>query len=282
MKYIIYYFKKLFCILTINENICILPYKEVKNKVLINTITKIISKNANNVVLSNYLNSLNQLKILLNKNDVYIYNGELLKKYLIYYYIDYISKIRKEEIHSQEIFILSNSPKGIDENIIRYFAENFKRINIVTQNINRFKRLEMLLEKNLGIAMTITSNRRKSLLKSKIIVNLDFDEDLLASFNINPNAIIIQTSNVRIKSKLFNGINILDSQIIFDSSLYGFDKQYFRKFNNKFLYESTINNLNFEDIINKIREDNVKIVNLIGRNGVINIQEFDNKFSKNY
>lgn len=219
------------------------------------------------------------MKTNLLNNGIYIYNGNLLKKYLIYHYIDYICKIKKEETYTKEIFILTNTPNELDENIITYFAEHFKRINIVTKNISRFKRLESLLNQKLGIAITITNNKRKSLLKAKIIVNLDFDEDCLNSYTINPNAIIIQTdSNIKVKSKLFAGINIVDSQIIYNSEITGFTKKSFQKFDNKLLLESTIVNKNYDSIINKIQLDNLKIVNLIGINGIINNKEF----AKNY
>lgn len=279
IKYVIYYLKKIFCILTINEKICILPYKKINNNFIISIITKIILKIAKSVVLSKYLNNLFKMKTNLLNNGIYIYNGNLLKKYLIYHYIDYICKIKKEETYTKEIFILTNTPNELDENIITYFAEHFKRINIVTKNISRFKRLESLLNQKLGIAITITNNKRKSLLKAKIIVNLDFDEDCLNSYTINPNAIIIQTdSNIKVKSKLFAGINIVDSQIIYNSEITGFTKKSFQKFDNKLLLESTIVNKNYDSIINKIQLDNLKIVNLIGINGIINNKEF----AKNY
>lgn len=275
IKYIIYYLKKVFCILTINEKVCILPYKKVKNTLIINTITKIILKTAKSVVLSQYLNSLDKMKINLYNSGIYIYTGKLLKKYLIYHYIDYICKIKKEETYTKEIFILTNKPNELDENIITYFAEHFKRINIVTKNITRFKRLESILNEKMGIAITITNNKRKSLLKAKIIVNLDFDEDCLNSYTINSNAIIIQTdSNIKIKSKLFTGTNVVDSQIIYSCETNGFTNKAFEKFDSKLLYESIIINKNYKSIIEKMKEDNLKIVNLIGINGIINNKEF--------
>ena len=44
-KSVICFFKRLFCILTIKDNkICILPYKKINNKFVINIITKIVCK----------------------------------------------------------------------------------------------------------------------------------------------------------------------------------------------------------------------------------------------
>ncbi len=275
IKAIIYLFKKVFCVLTIrNENICVLPYKRIQNKTIINIIIKIISKISKNVVLSNYLNGLEQLKIQLKEKNINIYNGKILSKYLLYNFVEYIAKQKNENSYSQEISILTNNLSKIDEENIIYFSKNFKRINIVTKSINKFKKLEEKLEE-LGIGITITNNKRKSLLKAKIIINLDFDEDMLNSFNINQNAIIIQAGKkVNIKSKLFNGINILDYQIIYESEHIDITNEEFKKFDKKLLYESIVGSKKYEDVINMIKKDNVRIVNLIGKNGIIQKQEY--------
>lgn len=275
LKWIIYLFKKMFCVLTIrNENICVLPYKRLHSKTLIKIITKTISKISINVVLSNYLNELEPLKMHLQEKNINIYEGNILSKYLLYNFVEYISKQKNEENYSQEIFILANNLTKIDETNIIYFSRNLKRINIVTKNINKFNKLEEKLEE-LGMGVTITNNRRKSLLKAKIIINLDFDEDMLNSFNINQHAIIIQAGKkVNIKSKLFNGINILDYQIIYDSEYIDLSNEEYKKFDKKILYESIIDNKKYEDVINMIKRDNVRIVNLIGKNGIIHKQEY--------
>lgn len=275
IKFIIYLFKKIFCILTIrNENICVLPYKKVKNKTIIKIIVKIIEKISKNVVLSNYLNGLEQLKIQLKEKNINFYKGNILSKYLLFNFVEYISKQKNENSYCQEITILANNLSKIDEENIIYFSKNFKRINIVTKSINKFNKLEEKLEE-LGIGITITNNKRKSLLKAKIIINLDFDEDMLNSFNINQHAIIIQVGKkVNIKSKLFNGINILDYQIIYESEYIDLTNKEFKKFDKKLLYESIIGNKKYDDVINMIKKDNVRIVNLIGKNGIIQKQEY--------
>lgn len=128
---------------------------------------------------------------------------------------------------------------------------------------------------SLGIAITVTNNKRKSLLKAKFIVNFDFDEELLNLFNINTKAIIIQMNKETIvKSKLFNGINILGFQISYNDKINNLDITEYKKFDKKVLYEKMLDGKKYEDIINMIQEDNIKIVNLIGRNGIINNQEY--------
>lgn len=261
------------CILTIQEeNVCILPYKKLKNKFIINQIVKMLARTAKSVVLSNYLGQLECINKKLIKNNVYIYTGKLLGNYLLYDFVAYISKMKKEEIYTQELFILTNNPTKVDENNIIYFAKKFKRINIVTNHINYFKKMENYLDDKLGIAITITNNKRKSLSKAKIIINLDFDEETINSFNINRKAIILNINNkTNITTKLFNGINICDYQIIYKDK---FNGVIYKKFDKKLLYESTIINKKYDEVIKQIKDDNVKIVNLVGKNGVINQKEY--------
>ena len=275
IKFIIYLLKKVFCIITIKKNkVCILPYKKLRSKFIIKIIIKIIAKTTNRVVLSNYLAKTEKIEEEFSKKNIYIHKGDVLKNYLLYNFIDYISKCINKEIYTQEIFILINSLDSVKENTIINLAKNFKRLNIVTKNIKHFKKLENYLETELGIGVTITNNRRKSLLKAKIIINMEFCEELINSFNINSKAVIIQmNNNIYIQSKLFNGVNILDYQIVYKKEV--FEDMEYKKFSKKELYESRIYNREYKIILKQIEEDEVKIVNLLGRNGIINKKEYD-------
>lgn len=276
LKKIIVFFKQLFCILTIKENrICVLPYKKVNNKILINLIAKIIAKNAQSIVLSNSLNSVKYLKAELTNRKVHIYNGQILANYIIYNLIEYISKLKNEETYVQEVSILVNTYNKLKEETIVYLAKKLKRINIVTNKINDFNKIATYLENNMGIGITITNNKRKSLAKSKIIINIDFNEETLNQFNINRNAIIINIGdNVEIKTKLFNGINVYDYYIEYDTEL---DNELLKYFDKKLIYESMISKNNYNEIIESIANNNLQIVNLVGKNGIINEMEYKRK-----
>ena len=274
-KSIICFFKRLFCILTIKDNkICILPYKKINNKFVINIITKIVCKLTKNVVLSNYLNDVKKINNQFCNKGIYIYKGNMLIHYLIYNFIDYISKLRQEETALQELFILVNNSSQINKDSIIYLAQKFKRINIVTLKLNNFMKLSDYLE-GLGIAITVTNNKRKSLLKAKFIINLDFDENMINAFSVNTKAVIIETNKkVNLKSKLFNGINVLDFQMIYDNITNNFDDICYKNFDKKILYEQSLTGKNYENAIKDIEQNNVKIVNLIGKNGIINTKEY--------
>ena len=66
--------------------------------------------------------------------------------------------------------------------------------------------------------ITITNNRRKSLLKANLILNVDFPKEVFNKFAIFDNAIIINLEgDMKIKKKRFNG------KVINDISINSFD-----------------------------------------------------------
>lgn len=272
-KKLICFIKKAFCILTIKENsICVLPYKHIKSKFIVNVVTKIITKNAKSVVLSNYLNEIGYIKNSLIKNGVNVYDGKILSNYLTYNFVEYISKLRDENTHTQEISILVNNCDTLNKNNIIYLANNLKRVNIVSNKLNDFGKIATYLENEKGIGMTVTSNKRKSLAKSKIIINIDFSEEMINQFNINRESIIINiNNNAQVKSKLFNGVNVYDYNIEYNKKL---DDERYDSFDEKLVYESKTAGKSYNEIIEQISKDNVKIVNLIGKNGPIDIKEY--------
>ena len=71
-------------------------------------------------------------------------------------------------------------------------------MNIVTNHIEKFKKLEDKFMEN-GIMITIGNNKKKSLMKSKIILNIDFPNELINKYMIKDDAIII---NVPGKAKI--------------------------------------------------------------------------------
>ena len=273
LRKIILIFKQFLCVLTIKENgICVLPYKNINNKTIIKIITKIIAKNAKSVVLSNNLNRVEYLKGSLIERKVHIYNGKILSNYLIYNFLEYISKLKNEEVCLQEVSILVDGYNTLNLENIVHIAKKIKRINVVTTKIKEFNKIATYLENEMGIAITITNNKRKSLAKAKLIINIDFDEEILNQFNINRDAIIININNkVEIKTKLFNGINVYDYNIKYDVDI---DEQLLKCFDKKLVYESILDKKSYNEIIDRINKDNIEIVNLVGKNGVINEIEY--------
>jgi len=112
--------------------------------------------------------------------------------------------------------------------------------------------------------LNISNNKKKSLLKSEIIINIDFVEECINKYKIYDNAIIINVNDkINIQSKRFNGINInyFKVQIPDEYKLEGFEGE--------IIYESLIYRKKYEIINNKIIKDKIEINKLIGNNGII-------------
>ena len=153
-------------------------------------IVKLVVKLNCNVVLSNYLN-LNPIKEELQKRKIQILEGKTLFYYLSLDILEYISKMKKEELKEQEVTILISKLDKKKEELILNIAESIKSLRIVTNQIHLLERIEKYLEEQMGIAIMISNNKRKSLSKSKIILNLDYSEEMINEFTINREAIII-------------------------------------------------------------------------------------------
>lgn len=84
------------------------------------------------------------------------------------------------------------------------------------------------------------------------------------------NGIIVNVNQkVKIHKKSFSGINVNSYNI-------NIPDEYKRNgFEDKEMYESAlVRKTQFQNIINKINEDNIEISSLIGNNGVINEKEY--------
>ena len=225
-------------------------------KKLSNKIIKLLEKDETSiVVVSRYLNSIVLLKNYLYSQNINILDGRFLFKCLIDKIIEKIFKIKNENQNFGEITLLVNDYTEINEEIIIYIAKNIKRLNIVTNHINKFKKLEEYLYDEYGIMLNISNSKRRSLLKSEIIINIDFPEELINKYRIYDESIIVNINDkIKIFSKRFNGKNYSYYKIKIP------EKYKLEEFANEVIYESMIYNLRtFKEINEKIEDDKIQI-----------------------
>lgn len=117
--------------------------------------------------------------------------------------------------------------------------------------------------------LNISNNKKTSLLKSEIIINIDFPQELINQYNIYNKAIIINIlEKISIYRKKFNGVNVNYFRIIMP------EKYATSEFDNEVIYESIIYEYNqLSDIKNRIIEDKIEIKKLIGNNGPVQESE---------
>lgn len=239
-----------------------------KGAIIVKKIKKILEKtNCKTIILSKYLKKQEEFMNLINMYKINVINGRWLFLVLSDKVLDYIVEKRNLEKKETNVSVLVN------ENICDYVMENikqiskkYKNVNIVTAHIEKFKKLEKEILEESGIIITISNNKKKSLKRSNIILNVDFTEEELNKYNIPDEAIIVNIKeNVEINKKRYNGLNINDYEISFekfDEFDYEKDKLYWKKD----LYEASIYRKQpYQYIERKINKDKVKIVELIGK-----------------
>lgn len=259
-------------LIKIIENTIMLPIdektKEKQIEKMATKTNKIIQKysNSKKIVLSKNMKEETKYINYLNTYGLEIQDGKWLFEILLPDVIEYI--INKKKIEKTNISMMINDLTDIELENIKALARKYKSINIVTNHIEKFKKLEKQLQEDEGIIITITNNKKKSLMKSKIILNIDFPNELINKYNIQDEAIIISVKGkIKINKKRFNGININDYEIDFRD-----DKKNNKALNNHFylkdLYESELyKKQKISEIRKKIEIDKVIIKRLILNNG---------------
>lgn len=264
---VIIMFKKTFNLITIKKidekhYLYIIP--KINN---VKLIEKIINKNAQaNIILSKELKKHSQL---LNIKE------EKMIKYYICNILKYIMDKLNTKLEVQNIYICVNDYKQENEEVIKYLIDKVKTVNIVTDNINKYKKLEEKLYNEKGILIVVSNNKNKALKKANFIINIDFENEELKKYSVNRNSIIINNSNQKIDILYFQGIIINDINVtIKEKEEY---KELYEDFDKIDVFNTfEINSIKYIENVKKIQESEIIIQRLVGNNGIINIKEIVN------
>ena len=254
----------------IEQDNCKIYLNLEKEKNITKVIKKITKNEIANVVLSKELYENKKIINNLNANSIKIFDGRWLQKYLSIEIIDYIvmqKNVKKEET---EIAVTVNQITDLSIEIIKILAKEYKRLTVITNYIDKLKKIEKELYDNEGVLIIISNNKRKSLLKPQIILNMDFNKEILNKYKINENATIINLEgDMKIEDKRFNGINVNDYEIEVGREEVIW-RQNIKNFRTKDLMEAVLYMKdNFDSISTKIRKNKVAIKELYGINGKI-------------
>ena len=244
-----------------------ISYKKTKKLAL--KTKKILDKTiSKEIVISQKIKKYNNYIDLINYNNLEIVEGRWLFEVLSCKILDYIIKHKKMKKEEISISILVNDlSENMIENI-RKIAKEYKRVNIITNYLEKFKRIvEQILQED-GIMITVGNNKKKGIAKSQIILNVDFSSDMINKYNIFEEAIIINIKkDVKIKDKRFNGICINNYDIEFKNDDYDYDIS--TKYKACEIYEAKMNKKQpFYEIMKQIEKDKVKIIKLKGKNSI--------------
>ncbi len=129
-------------------------------------------------------------------------NGSFALKYMIPEVVKYCFRLINPK--TEEVYICTNNFTNENIQIIKDLSSYVKVVNIISSN-SRYLALEKELERS-GIYITVNNNKRTSLKRANIIVNLDFKD--LKNYSISRNIIIVDVSNKFNIDKGFDGIYI--------------------------------------------------------------------------
>ena len=263
-----------FKIITVQNNYIRLPIIGSTNDKQIEKIAqktvKIINKKSNSkkVILSKEMLKEQIYINYLNTYGVEISDGRWLFEVLATDVIKYIIDKKKLENEKIIISVLINDLTNVEYENINILAKKYKTINVVTNHIEKFKKLEDKLLNEDGITITLTNNKKKSLLRSQIILNVDFPNELINKYSINDDAIIINIhGKVKIDKKRFNGLNVNNYEIDFrddiKENIDAVDSFYLKDIYESELYKRE----GFYSIRERLVRDNVIIKKLYLNNG---------------
>ena len=205
-------------------------------------------------------------------------NIETFKKISLPLLLDYLLEQIQEKPQTlllQDIYFCAKTLNEENKQIIEYFLEKVKTVNIVTTELKSFQKLEEKCGKEKGIWITVSNNKRKSLNKATWIVNLDFSAEQLETYQINRQAMIINCAEEKItKEKGFEGVIVQSFDIELVSPV---EKILEEKFTSLAIIASQFSFvLDYEENVRKLKQMGVNIRNLIGINGKINQKELLN------
>ena len=233
-----------------NDNIKIyMDLKKGKNTRKL--VKRLLLNETNNVVIDKELITCEKLINLLRANDIKIFDGKWLEKYLILDILEYI--INKKQIikAETEIAITANEITDLLIEMIKILSKQYKKLTIVTNHIEKLRKIEKEIKEKEGILIILSNNKNKSLLKSQIIINAE--------------------ENIRIDAIRFNGIVINDYEIEIGRKEFiwrdGIEKYRQRDLIEAELYVRDT----YKNIRKKIQKNNIKIKELYGINGIVKI-----------
>lgn len=217
------------------------------------------------------------LEILKSIFETYSFIDEkILMRNCVVKIFNHIFNINKQNINMENVYILVNVYNKQNIYLIDQLVEIFKTVNIITENISKYRRLEERYFSQ-GVLITVSNNKRKSLKNCRYIINIDFDKKRILRYNIKPNSIIVNLSKENlIIEKGFDGIIINSFEVDINKDKEIFIKEFYGCINKNIFLENilkrNIDKLDFFNIINQ--EYYTRINALIGVRGIIQNNEF--------
>lgn len=265
----------LFNRIKLEENKIILPISEDSLPITNKKAEKLAKKTkemldrsiSKRIVISEKLQQQKDYMNWLSSYPLEMIEGKWLFEILSYDVLAYILEKRGMKKEETRISVLVNDlSENMLENLIK-IAQEYKRVNIITNHIEKFKKIEKKIFDENGIMITVGNNKRKGLSKSALILNVDFPNELINQYHIYEKAILVNIrGKIKIAKKRFNGITINDYEITF-KEIEQFDDDRTKRYKMAKIYEAQMNKKQpYQEIMKQIKKDKVEIKQLMGIN----------------
>ena len=211
--------------------------------------------------------------------NIKVVNGKKLMEFMEYDIVKYVLDKQNADTKKEDIYIVFKRDSNLNLDFLKRFLENFRLVNIVTNDVDKLKNIQDNLLDNEGILISVSNNKRKALKRAKYILNINLTKEELEKYRINREAIIVNIGeNVKYDEPCFDGVNINYFKISCPDEYLERFEQVGSQFNLAQMYESIllqdrVDKTKLEAVYKRIKEDNIKIVELIGNNGPISDQE---------
>lgn len=222
----------------------------------------------NNVCVSNNLLENADFLTFASQNSLKIMDGRWLFQNIIDQAVECVVESNHQKMEMKEISILCNHANDTMIEKIKEIATKAKVCNVLTGQIKQFQKTEEEIYRTNGILLNVSSNYKKALLKSSVIINFDFTKKELEKRCIfaKDSVLINVKENVEISKKYWEGKNITFFAIdmpakyeAYQEALDGFDTS--------ILYESFLyKNTSYRNIKKELEEDDLKILYLLDAN----------------
>ena len=201
------------------DNHNIYEYHNRYDKNYTHLIRKLKRNRVTHIVICDELDN-DRLTLRIQLNNIQIITGRRLLCHLAYNIFLKISDIKKEMAEKQKVYILVHEMNNVNLYNIEKIIQKASSVNIVTDNLKKFNYFAQKVQDKLGILISVSNNKCKSLRNASIIINIDYSEQQINEFNINRTAIIASLQfPIKIKKKSFcghyiNNVNIYEKDII--------------------------------------------------------------------
>ena len=216
---------------------------------------------------------------MLSKTNVQILIGKKLMEFMEYEIVKYVLDKQNTNSKQEDVYIIFKKTDKLNLDFLKKFIENFRMVNVVTNDIEKLKRIQDNLLDDEGTLISVSNNKKKALKRAKYIVNINLNKEELNKYTVNRDAIIINIQeNVKYDKTSFDGININYFDIQCPDEFVEIFEQIGENFDIVQMYESMIfrdnmHKTQLDNVYKRISEDGIQITGLIGNNGKITDEE---------